>query len=459
MFFLALDLGTTFIKGGILDLDRLRITHIRRLPFPDPVAGLPALFYEVDPQTIVNTTRQLIQALLADAPDCAGIVLCTQMHGMVLCSETGQPLSNVITWQDQRVLSPHPAGQGSYFDHLRARLSEQERQHLGNEVQPSRPLCYLHWMVQNGQLPPGPAVPAGIPDFVIANLCATMPSMEATSAAAHCAFNLTQLEWHWAVLEKLGLAHLRWPTVRRFGEVVGVLEIDGKRIPFYTPIGDHQCALVGAFLGNDELSLNISTGSQATILTPALVLGNYQTRPFFDGRFMNTITGVPAGRSLNHLVNLLTELAHGQGIELPDPWRYITEAAANVKATDLTVNLAFYDSFAGKEGQISHLREENISVGHLFYAAFQNMADNYYASALRLSPNQSWRRLVFSGGLAQKIDLLRELIQRKFQVDYRVCASSEDTLLGLLALALVASGRLPSVTQATEMLLANYSEE
>ena len=86
-------------------------------------------------------------------------------------------------------------------------------------------------------------------------------------------------------------------------------------------MGDHQAALAGAFLGERELSLNISTGSQASLFTPTWQPGNYQTRPFFDGRFLNTITHIPAGRALNVLFKLLTELAEAQRLAcvIPGP--------------------------------------------------------------------------------------------------------------------------------------------
>jgi hypothetical protein len=80
------------------------------------------------------------------------------------------------------------------------------------------------------------------------------------------------------------------------------------------------------------------------------------------------------------------------------------------------------------------------------------MAENYHASALRLSPERAWRRLVFSGGLAQKLELLRGLIVGEFQMDYRLGSTAEDTLNGLLVLALVASGRMHSVQEATELI-------
>jgi sugar (pentulose or hexulose) kinase len=465
MSFLAIDLGTTFIKGAVLDLDNLRLQQMRRQPFPGPISRLPPLCYEVDPDAIITTVRNLIDELLAAAPPgrpplgpaCEGIVFCTQMHGLVLCNEEGHALSNFISWQDQRVLNPYPKG-GSYLDRLLALVTLHERQQLGHELQPSRPLCFLYWMAENELLPRTPAYPVGLPDFVIAHLCQSEPSMEATGAGAHCALNLETLDWHHSLIERLGLAHLRWPDIRPFGEVVGVYHTGGQALSCYTPVGDHQCALAGAFLREGELSLNISTGSQASMVTQSWQPGDYQTRPFFDGRFLNTITGIPAGRALNVLVNLLAELPRSQNLVLSDPWPYIAEAVEAASETDLDVNIAFFDSIGGKHGKIDNIREDNLTVGHLFRAAFENMAKNYYVAALKLSPEQAWSDLVFSGGLAQKIHALRTLVQQKFRVDHRVCASTEDALLGLLALALVASGRAPSVAQATVQLMMHYRE-
>jgi sugar (pentulose or hexulose) kinase len=268
--------------------------------------------------------------------------------------------------------------------------------------------------------------------------------------------NLESLDWHQGVLSLLGVEGLRWPAVRGHGEVVGRLPVGSRAIPCYTPVGDYQCAMVGTLLVPGELSLNISTGSQVSLLKPRLAFGNYQTRPFFDGRFLATITHIPAGRALNALVRFLSELAETQALSLADPWPYIARKAAEAGKTEMRVDLAFFDSACGDHGQITHIREAELTVGHLFRAAFENMADNYYACASRLSPDQAWRNLVLSGGLAQ-IDILRQLICDRFQKDYRLSPTAEDTLLGLLALALAFTGRAASVEQAMALLLEAHS--
>ena len=458
MTLLALDLGTTFIKGAVLDLDKLQLRHIRRQPCPKPLPHLPPLFYEIDPQTLVATVRTLLTELLAHAPDCEGIVICTQMHGMVLCTADGQARANAITWQDQRSLTPHPSGQGTHLAQLLAAIMPEQRQQTGREVQPSRPLSYLYWMAVNDQLPQEAVIPAALADFVIANLAGSTPPIEPTNAGAHGALNLETMQWHTDLLARLGLDRLQWPTIQPFGPPVATITIAGQALPCFAPVGDHQCAVVGALLAPDELSLNISTGSQVSLITPHLTLGTYQTRPYFDGRFLNTFTGIPAGRALNHLVNLLTELAQMQGKPLDDPWPHIAQAAANANSSDLAVNLSFFDSVGGSSGSIANIREDNLTVGHLFHAAFQSMANNYYRSAVQLAADQPWRQLVFSGGLAQKIAVLQGLIQQQFNRPTRLSPTAEDTMLGLMALGFVATGRAPSVAAAVAYLAEHVSD-
>src|SRR6478672_11637370 len=98
--FLALDLGTSSIKGAVIDLDRRCLSQMRRVPFPQPLSGLPSLFCEIDPGEIVAAAQDVITQLLALAPDCAGMVVCGQMGGLMLTSPLGEPRSNYMSWRD-----------------------------------------------------------------------------------------------------------------------------------------------------------------------------------------------------------------------------------------------------------------------------------------------------------------------------------------------------------------------
>jgi sugar (pentulose or hexulose) kinase len=448
MTFIGIDLGTSFIKGAVLDLEARQLKHIHRLPFPDQIPNRNPLLIEFNPGEIISAVRNLLGTLSSAAPDCAGIVMCTQMHGMVLLNAQGEILSPCPTWRDQRAMMPHPSGAGTFFDVLSRRISSAQRKQLGNELRPGTPSNFLFWLAERGELEPG-LTPVSMPDFVLSVLCGSPPGVESTNGMAYGLFNLETMDWHREVIEELGLNRLRWPMVRKEGEIVGHLKLGANSVPCYAPVGDYQCALLGAFLEMGELSLNISTGSQVSRLTPGLTLGDYQSRPFFEGKFLNTFTHIPAGRALDVLFDLLSELARGRQIDLPDPWSYIAQEALRAADSDLRVDLNFFASPFGDHGTISEIRQDNLTVGRLFRAAFHNMTDRYYNCALRIWPEHAWRKLVLSGGVISKFEALRQIIQQRFQTDYRMPPYAEDTLTGLLVMALAFSGKAASIDQAT----------
>jgi sugar (pentulose or hexulose) kinase len=457
MSFIAIDLGTSFIKGAVLSLETRELRHVLRTPFPPQLASPVPLACEFDPEAILAAVRALIAELAPHAADCEGIVMCSQMHGMVLMNDWGEIISNCISWRDQRVLAPHPSSSGSYYQVIRGRVRPQSARQLGNELDPGRPICYLFWFRERGELASG-LIPVSLPDFVLSVLCKSAPGVDITNAGAYGALNLETLNWHEEVIGELGLGDLRWPMLRKLGEVVGYLNMEGTRVPCYTPVGDYQCALVGALFGPEEVSLNIATGSQVSRMTSELILGEHQTRPFFEGRSLNTFTYAPGGRALNVLVDLLGELARSQGQGLGDPWEAIARAAEAVPDTDLEVNLNFFPTPRGDQGRIANIRGSNFTLGHLFRAAFQNMAENFHDCALRLFPERSWKNLLFSGGLACKLEILRRIIQQRFAASYRITPVEEDTLFGLLILASVFSGRAKSVQEVTRQLRATLDQ-
>lgn len=447
MAFIGIDLGTSFIKAAILDIDARRLEYVRRLPFPQPLAKLDSHYCEFDPAQVMDAVKQLIRETEAVDVTFDGVLLCNQMSCLVMMNDHGKPISNLIGWRDQRVLEPHPSGAGSYIDILKQRISPEQRHELGNEMPPGSPAAFLFWMAERGKLDAG-SIPVSLGDFVLSTLCESQPGVEHTNAMAYELLNLKTLRWHKDVIKQLGLEKLQWPTLRQQGEIVGYMDLCDKSVPCYTPVGDYQCALAGALLSEKELSLNVSTGSQVSRLRPELILGDFQTRPFFDGKFTNTFSHLPAGRSLNVLVDLLVELANSGNTQLHDPWNQIVRAVELQKQTDLKVDLSFFPGPCGDVGRIANVRENNLTVGTLFRAAFDNMASNYLSCALQIWPERLWHNIVFSGGLARKVTVLRDIIERRFETESRLCPEEEDTLLGLLILGLAFSHRTSSVEQA-----------
>ncbi|HVU86734.1 MAG TPA: FGGY family carbohydrate kinase [Pirellulales bacterium] len=454
MSYLAIDIGTSFIKGAILDTQTGRITSIRRAAFPEPVSGLPESWVEIDPVAVSKAVGTLVADLGSAAMDCHGVLLCGQMGGVILVDAQGEPRTNYLSWRDQRVLDAENNTASTVFDRLRERLGARYLAELGNELRPGSATSLLFWLAQRDARLLNRAVPLSLPAFVAGQLVGRLPAEHPTQAIGlldlhDAGASAPVARWHRAAFEALGLGDLAWPSLASPNEATGETRVGGKLVPCCPAVGDHQCALLGVGLDRDELSINVSTGSQVSRLCTSAAAGRYQVRNYFDGLFLQTITHLPAGRSLDGLVALLTEIPRAAGASCGDVWSYIHEQAEAASSETLTADISFFSGALGDQGSLTGMRLENLTVGHLFRAAFQAMARNYAECARRLDPQASWRRIAFSGGLANRSQLLRASVLEKLPGEYRLCAEGEDTLLGMLALALVADRQEDSAIAAS----------
>jgi sugar (pentulose or hexulose) kinase len=430
MLCLGLDIGSTSIKGAVLDVGSERIVRTAARPFPAPLPATVPGSVEVSPEAILTQTGAVLDEVLDAAPKAASLWCCGQMGGTLLVNADGEPLSNYLSWRDQRTLQAGARGKTA-LDEIRERWPAERLSQLGNELQPGSTTSLLFWLSQHGQLP-ADAVPVSIADFVLGRLCKVQPKMHVTHAIGM--LDLRSGQWHREAFDSLGLARLRLPQLLSQVEPIGQVTRRGRTLEVYGSFGDQQSALYGAGLQRGELSLNISTGSQVSLRTDCFQPGRYQTRMFFAGDWLNTITHLPAGRSLNVLVDLLTELASAEGITLQNPWQHILRKTAEIKHSSLEADLAFFAGPLGETGSIRGITTENLSVGHLFHAAFRAMAENYATCADWLDPQRRWSSVVLSGGLTQSAPMLKEMLQQRFAAPLRE-SSSEETLLGLLRLA------------------------
>ncbi len=435
---LALDVGSSTVKGAVLDVAQNAIGQVISRPFPGPIAGLQSQHFEVDPHAVECAARKVIESLRETAPDAERLYVAGQMGGLLLLGDDGNPQSNYLSWRDQRSLGP-PGAERSVLAWMRKRLAGELFETLGRELQAGSTLTLLCWLSQQQSLPRH-AIPVTIADYVIGRLCGTRGQMHATHAIG--LLDLRTLDWHQEAFCAVGLADIAWPRLVRAVEPVGTCRFGDRELLVYGAYGDQQCALVGAELEQGELSINASTGSQVSRRVACLQPGDFQSRAYFYGDLLQTITHLPAGRSLSVLVDLLTELATAEGQPLQDPWGSIARltsagraGAPRDRASELAVDLSFFASPFGFHGAITGITTENLTVGELFLAAFRSMADNYVRCAERLDPARSWKRGVLSGSLVRSVPSLRSSIAERFEVPLRDAASNEETLLGLLKLA------------------------
>lgn len=434
---LTLDIGSSSIKGAVLNSATGSIEAVVREPFPDPLSGMPAGFHEVSPDEIFIRAERVVQQLVKAAPTATTMFSCGQMGGIMLveaeAAKSGQilPLTNYLSWRDQRTTISDSSGIPS-LDRLRSSWSDDMFESLGKELKPGSATSLLHWIATHSQLPMN-AMPISVGDFVISRLCKAVPQMERTQTIGM--LNLRTNDWHHEAFEAAGIGSLHWPAMANEHTVIGRFSTEGKEISCYSVIGDQQAALKGIDLQSDELSVNASTGSQVSQITSTFQPAECQTRCWFGGQFLNTITHIPAGRSLTVLEALLTELARLSGTTISDSWAIIAKQTEASSGDGLRCDLSFFASAMGCDGRIEGITTENLTVGNLFQAAFEFMADSYLTCSQRLNRNPDWKQLAVSGGLVQRFASLRTKLTARFPLPFREIAEQEETLLGLWKIA------------------------
>jgi sugar (pentulose or hexulose) kinase len=427
---IGLDIGSTSIKAAVLEPFGAGVIEERSTRFPAPIRHEDRQIFEVDPHQILNAIEQALDGLWSLTSDPCHLLVCGQMGGLILADQKGRPRSNYLSWRDSRSLKPAFPSPESWLDRFRGRWSDEIWNQLGRELQSGSTTTLLAWLQHHGGFP-SDAIPLTLPDFFVSQFLKQPGLLHSTMAIG--IIDPSTHQWHRQAMQQIGIADCNLPTIIDQTTPLGQIVHRGRRLRIHGGFGDQPCALLGAGLQLHQLSINISTGAQVSRRSDRFVPGPYQSRPFFFGDWLQTITHLPAGRALNGWVDLLQELAEAEGIKLQSPWQSIADALHDHQANGLQAELALHRSPFAETGSLTQITLENLSVGSLMAACCDSMVSHYHRAATTLDPQQSSKEILLTGGLAERLPGLNHRIASRFQLPV-VEFAGESTLQGLLRL-------------------------
>lgn len=432
---ITIDCGASFIKGAIFEDGAIKRIVSRGAPF---VGNEREIFSVRHIPRLAGMVREMILELAAGERE---VVLCisNEMHGFLLADADGQPYTDYISWQFElertvgeedascRALQEDPSLSG---DILRS----------GMPLRASLPSSNLHCLARSGKLSgrEGCLRFYTLGTYLLRNLSGgPEPEEHETNAAATGLFDLVSGDWNRKYLAAIGAGGVVMPTV---GHGAVSFDLDGVEVHALPAIGDQQAALLGAgFTKADDLSFNLGTGAQVSRLTDSLVFSDvHQTRPYFNGLYLKTIPHIPSGRAFNVFFRFVKSVLEQYGTELSDDaiWDGMLRAAGSSKVNTLPqIDLNFFPNAVNGGpplgGSITGIGEYAFSLGSLTRAVMEQMADNFATVADRLTPDRSEvKRLVFSGGIARRLDMVRERVAGHYP-GAEIMTSSDETMLGL----------------------------
>ena len=463
---LGVDIGTTSTKTVAFTLDgQVVAQHAVEYPLLCTAPGMA----EQDPlqiyQAVLDSIAQALQAVRAKGnhDGVALVSFSAAMHSVIAIGPDQQPLTNSITWADNRAsvwagrIKNEHDGNAIY-------------RRTGTPIHPMSPLCKLMWLREDQpQLFAATARFAGVKEYVFFRLFGQW-LVDYSIASATGLFNLQQLAWDEGALALTGVVPARLstpvPTTHHLQGLDAAVAAQ-LGLPADTPF------VIGA---NDGVLSNLGVnaihpGQVAVTIGTSGAMRTVIDKPVTDasGRTFcyaltpdHWVVGGPVNNGGNifrwvrdELATAEAETARQAGI---DPYDALTRIAEQV--TPGAEGLLFHPFMAGERaplwnadlrgsffGLALHHRKE-----HMIRAALEGVIFNLYsilpAVEDLIGPT---RRMMATGGFARSA-LWRQMMADIFNREVVVPESVESSCLGAAVLGLYALGLVPSLDVISDMV-------
>jgi sugar (pentulose or hexulose) kinase len=466
--FLGLDVGTTTLTALIMDAESGRTTSVVTLPNNSQVTsasdhGLGRS--EWDANRMLELAFEAISDVTAGG-GIEGIGVTGQMHGMLLVSASGKPLSPFIGWQDRRGAECFPGTNGSYVEKmldLASRIKAECRPHVGYLG------ASLFWMCNQERLPDEPFKATFLPDFIVSRLTETDPVTDATNAAGSGLYDTANRRWHGEYIGCLGLNPDNLPRVVPSGSLAGTLSdrMSSRTglptgLPVYVACGDNQASFAGSVGDyNSSLLVNVGTGGQVSANVPkATTTGELEARPFMDGSDLLVGAGLVGGRSYAWLRDFFRQIGtsfFGRG-EDADLYEMMNHLASQIPPG--SEGLRCEPLFTGtrkdpkRRGIWAGVGTSNFTPGHMSRALLEGLSQQFrdlYGQMESLGAGGR-TKLVGAGNGIRKNSLLRSILEEAFEMIMAVPTHKEEAAFGAALLAAVGSGRFNSLSDAGSII-------
>ena len=415
---IGIDIGTTSICGIVIDTETgACIQSITK----DSNAFLsPSAPWEKiqSAETIVTIAKDILHALIS--PETCVIGVTGQMHGILYVDETGVCVSPLYTWQDGR-------GNQPYRDTTYAEF-------LGCN---SGYGCVTDFYnKENGLVPPSACCFCTIHDYFVMALCGLKrPLVHTSDAASFGLFDLKTKEFQYPTAF----------TVADGYHIAGTYH----NIPVSVAIGDNQASVLSTLSSNDDLLVNVGTGSQVSVICDDIVTGiGIETRPFFDGKYLAVGAALCGGRAYATLKDfykaILSPIA-----EADDKAVYaLMSQMLQEDGPALTVDTRFEGTRADKtiRGSIQNISTANFTPAALTKGVLAGMVTELYDMYLVMG--KTITGIVGSGNGIRKNEALANTVSRIFGCPLKIPYHTEEAAFGAALYALVSSGHYRNLDEA-----------
>ena len=408
---LLVDFGATHIKSVVYDVFDEQHSDFRKVSTPQNTSKISGEF-TVSHEQLTKIFEDICESYKFHKYE--AVFISSQMHGFVVADKNNNPLTDYISWQDQR----GPIVELDKF-----------REITGMKSRIGLPVYNLHHMVNTQKVFNQKIKIMTLPDL-LANISGKSENMTHNSMLASTGFydvNHEQISPHISDLFECDLM---------FNSGTPEIEVAGyyNNIPIYTGVGDLQSATYGAVNADlESILVNIGTGSQVSRISETKEApSGIEYRPYIGKNHLHTVTHIPAGRALSAYLSLFSEL----GVDCWEKIKHYTHK--EIANSTLEIDFAIFESAAGYAdgGSIKGITENNFNIDNILTSLINNLVQQYVQYIDKIDCNNDLNWVILSGGIPRNIPALSTLMTSYAQKSCIVhCSAIDETLHGLSKIA------------------------
>ena len=210
--------------------------------------------------------------------------------------------------------------------------------------------------------------------------------------------------------------------------LIGKIIFKKEKKNIYGGYGDLQAAFTGANIKNNEILINMGTGSQIILKSNIKNYKLFEKRNYFN-KELNCITHIPSGRSLNLIAEKINKIFKHQD--------YFWTSVKKIKLNNLiecekTIDLDYF-----KLKKILNSKQIKKNVTNFIIIVLKSYCDQYinHINKHSLKKNK-YKKIILSGGIPKKIWVIKNYIQLKTGIKTNINnLRVDETLAGLVKLS------------------------
>lgn len=436
---LLIDVGSSSIKARVCTLSTGEVRFETSRPSPSASPHVPAGRHEIDARELRARVFDVIEEAVKEANP--GILaLSTQMHSALLADADGEPLSPLITWQDDRLLEESPVGAGSFLDEVATRIPAEARAAAGVALRPGYGAGNLMAYIRECGVPGGATVHT-VGSYLIRSFGGPAVT-HLTNAAALGLVDLDRSEWSTALVEGYGLAGCALPAIAREYAPIGVVDIAGTSMALYPDYADHQASVIGAGgIEPGDVALSLGTaGIVARWSATRSQRTDIDSRPYIDGSYLLTASRQPGGRIASSAMGFLATIVEGitgHPVSHDDVWNAAERVFGSAPLAHSDPLTRFEIDTTRTEGDVLRVRgvdrSDQDAFRDLMSSFVQVFVRQYQRSidVLFMEDDDVPQRLCFNGGLAMRGTWFRNQIAAGLGLDVASYPTTDLAILGV----------------------------